>query len=127
MRNPVTSVDGYTKGMAAIGGSVSVSSTLAPRLFFRVFGLPTEQATPGAVLGWRLMAARTAAISALAARGNATARDLFLPVQVLDKAAWWWAYSRGELPRRTTLMAAAASGAIIGLDVLRRANQTELR
>lgn len=113
-------VDRRTAGMAAIGATVSVSSTVAPRTFFRLFGLPAEQATPGAVLGWRLMAVRTAAISALAARGNETARDLFLPVQLADQAAWWTAYARGDLPRRTTVMAAAASGAIIALDLARR-------
>jgi len=112
--------DPHTNAMAAIGAGVSVASTVAPRLFFRAFGLPHEQATPGAILGWRLMAARTATISALAAAGNTTARDVFLPIQILDQAAWWWAASRGELPRRTAVMAATASGAIIALDLARR-------
>ncbi len=116
-------VDRYTRGMAVIGGTVSIASTVAPRTFFAVFGLPREQATAGAVLGWRLMAVRTAAVSALAASGNTTARDLVLPIQLADQTTWWWGHHRGELPLRTTLMAAAASGAIIALDVRRRLDQ----
>lgn len=112
--------DPYTKAMAAIGMSVSVSATVAPGLFFRVFGLPAGDATGGARLGWRLMAVRTAGISVLAATGNTTARDAFLPVQIMDQAAWWWGWSRGELPARTATTAAVASGAIIALDLRRR-------
>ncbi len=111
--------DAYTRGMAAIGGAVAIASATAPRRFLGLFGVGAD-ATGAAVLGWRLFAVRTAAISALAARGDATARDLFLPVQVLDQAAWWWGYRRGELPLRTALMAASASGAIIALDLARR-------
>jgi len=35
---------------------------------------------------------------AVAAGGNGTARDTFLPAQVLDQATWWWGYSRREIP-----------------------------
>lgn len=107
------------QGMAAVGGAVALASALAPGTFLRLFGLG-DDATGGAVLGWRLFAVRTAAISALAARGDRTARDLFLPVQVADQVAWWWGYRRGQLPLRTALMAGAASGAIVALDVRRR-------
>lgn len=117
---PAPTVDRHTRGMAAIGATVSVAATVAPRTFFAVFGLPPRDATGGARLGWRLMAVRTAAISVLAAGGNTTARDLFLPVQLADQATWWWGHARGELPLRTTAMAATASGAIIALDLLRR-------
>lgn len=118
--SPTLTTDPYTRGMAAIGGTVSVAAALAPRRMLRLFGLPPEQATGAALLGWRLMAVRTAAISGLAVAGNPTARDLFLPVQFADQATWWWGHARGELPRRTTVMAATASGAIIALDLLRR-------
>ncbi len=111
--------DLYTKGMAAIGGAVAVGSATAPARFLALFGI-ADHATGGAVLGWRLFAVRTAVIAGLAARGDATARDVFLPVQLMDQAAWWWGYRRGELPLRTAAMAAAASGAIIALDVRRR-------
>lgn len=110
-----------TRGMAAIGLSVSLAATLAPGLLFRTFGL-SDPPSGAARLGWRLFAVRTAAISVLAANGNTTARDLFLPVQALDQVSWWWGWSRGEIPLRTAAMAAAASGAIIGLDLRRRRN-----
>lgn len=106
--------------MAAIALAVAASATLAPRPFLRLFGLGPEEATGAALLGWRLFAVRTAGIGVLAARGNPTARDAFLPVQVLDQACWWWGHRRGELPLRTALLAATASGAIIGLDLYRR-------
>lgn len=112
--------DRHARGMAAIGITASVSSAVAPRLFFRLFGLSDRDATGGARLGWRLFAVRTIAISALAVRGNRTATELFGPVQVVDQAAWWWGYRRGEIPLRTALMASAASGAIIAMDLDRR-------
>jgi hypothetical protein len=111
--------DPYTRGMAAIGGTVALLSAAAPRRFLGIFGLG-EQANGAAALGWRLFAIRTATISALAAGGNTAARDVFLPVQVLDQAAWWWGYRRGELPLRTAATAATASAAIVALDVARR-------
>ena len=119
-------VEPQTRAMAAIGLGVSAASALAPVLFHRTFGL-TEEPTGSSRLGWRLFAVRTATLSVLAAQGNRTARDAFLPVQVMDQAAWWWGRSRGELPLRTTLMASVASGAIIALDVHRRSEQRSAR
>ncbi len=115
--------DPRTTAMATIGGAVAISSALAPRRFLGLFGLPEEEATGAAILGWRLMAVRTASISLLAASGSAAGRDLFMPVQVMDQAAWWWGYWRGQLPLRTALLAATASGAIIALDLARRASE----
>lgn len=108
--------------MAAVGGIVAVSSTVAPKRFLRLFGLAEDQATGAAILGWRLMAVRTASISVLAAGGNTAARDLFLPVQIMDQASWWWGYRRGQLPLRTAVLAASASGVIVALDLGRRAS-----
>ena len=72
-------------------------------------------------IGWRLVAARNVYISALALRGNETARDAFLPIQLLDQVVFWHAIATRSVPRRAGLMAAGASGAIIALDVARRA------
>jgi hypothetical protein len=77
--------------------------------------------TGAAEFGWRLFAVRTAYLSALSARGGAAARAAFLPIQLLDQAVFWHAYASGSVPRRAALMAAAASGAIIALDLSRRA------
>lgn len=106
--------------MAGIGLSVAIAASLAPRLFLRTFGI-AEAPSGATLLGWRLFAVRTATLSVLAARGNQTARDAFLPVQVMDQATWWWGHARGELPLRTAVIAAGASGAIIALDLNRRA------
>lgn len=111
--------DPHTRGMAAIGAGVSVAAAVAPRTFMRVFGVG-DDATGGAVLGWRLFAARTALLSGLALRGDATARDAFLPIQIMDQAAWWWGYGRGHVPLRTAAMASVASGAIVAFDLRRR-------
>ena len=115
--------DARTAGMAAIGGAVAIGSAVAPRVFLRAFGVPEAEVTGAAVLGWRLMAVRTAALSALAARGDPTARDLFLPVQVLDQAAWWWGHRQGEVRLRTAALAAVASGVIVALDLSRRSGR----
>lgn len=112
-------VEAETKGMAAIGLSVSVAAALLPGTFFRTFGI-TEEPSGAAKLGWRLFAVRTATISVLAASGNRTARDTFVPVQLMDQATWWWGYSRRELPLRTAVLATVASGAIVALDLKRR-------
>ncbi len=108
-----------TQAMAAIGGAVSIVSALAPKQFLGIFGVAEHDNGPGR-LAWRLFAVRTATISLLAARGDGTAQRVFLPVQLMDQAAWWWGYRRGELPLRTAGLAAAVSGAIIGLDLRNR-------
>lgn len=108
------------KAMAAVGGAASIGAVFAPRQFLGLLGIPRDDLTPAAVLGWRLFAARTAAVSLLAARGNATAREMFLPVQALDQLAWWEMYRRGELSLRAASTATALSAAIIGLDLRRR-------
>jgi len=69
--------------------SAERSSALAPKRFLRLSGLPDEEATGAAILGWRVMAVPAASISLLAASGDPAARDLFMPVQVMDQAAWW--------------------------------------
>lgn len=112
-------LDVETRAMAAIGLTVAAAATFVPETFFRTFGI-SEPASGAAKLGWRLFAVRTATISVLAAAGNSTARETFLPVQVLDQATWWWGYSRREIPLRTAVLASVASGAIIALDLRRR-------
>lgn len=108
------------RGMAAIGAGVSVASAVAPARFLRAFGVPREDVTGAATLGWRLFAVRTAYLSALAWKGDATATDAFCPVQVLDQAVFWHAFSTRSVPRRTSVLAAATSGVIVALDVQRR-------
>ena len=112
--------DPYTRGMAALGSTVALGSMFAPARLLRLFGLPKRDASGAALLGWRLMGIRTATVSVLAARGDKTAQAVFLPVQVMDQAAWWWGYRRGQLPLRTAALAATASGVLIGLDLKRR-------
>jgi hypothetical protein len=106
--------------MATIAALVAVGAAVAPVPFMRIFGIGAEQLTPSALLAWRLVAARNTMIAARAAQGDEAARDLFLPVQILDQIAWWQLHRGGHLARRPTLMAAAASGLIIALDLRRR-------
>ena len=107
--------------MAGIGATVAVGAGVAPRSFLRLFGIAPRDVTGAAAFGWRLFGVRTAYLSALAMRGDQTARDAFLPVQILDQIVFWHAYANRSVPPRAALMAAAASGAIIALDVQRRA------
>lgn len=108
------------RGMAAIAGAVAVGSAVSPRALLGVFGVPTEQVTGAAAFGWRLFAVRTAVLSGLAWRGDATARRAFLPVQALDQVVFWHAYATRSVPRRTALLAAGTSAVIVALDVARR-------
>lgn len=107
-------------GMAAIGGVVALGSAVSPRALLRLFGIPPAEVTGAAAFGWRLFAVRTGCISVLAARGNAVAQEIFLPVQVLDQAVFWHAYATRSVPRRAAVLAATASGAIVALDLVRR-------
>ena len=106
--------------MALIGAAVASGAALAPRPFLRLFGIAPEEVTGAAAFGWRLFAVRTGYLSALAFRGNDTARDAFRPVQLLDQAVFWHAFATRSVPRRAALMAAGASGAILVLDGRRR-------
>ncbi len=112
--------DRGARGMAAIGGSVAVASAVAPRAFLRLFGIAPREVTGAAAFGWRLFAVRTGYLSVLAWRGDAAAREAFLPVQLLDQAVFWHAFATRSVPRRAPVLAAATSGAIIALDARRR-------
>jgi hypothetical protein len=108
------------RGMAGIGATVAAGSALAPRPFLRLFGIGPREVTGAAEFGWRLFAVRTAYLSALALRGDPAARAAFLPVQVLDQVVFWHAFANRSVPRRAAVMAAAASGVIVALDLRRR-------
>ena len=113
--------DAAARGMAGIGATVAVGAGLAPRAFLRLFGIARRDVTGATAFGWRLFAVRTAYLSALAARGDQTARNAFLPVQALDQIVFWHAFFDRSVPRRAAVMAASASAAIIALDLKRRA------
>ncbi len=108
------------RGMAAVTGTVALGSAVSPRTFLRPFGIAAEDVTGSAALGWRLFAVRTAFLGARAARGDEAARAAFLPIQALDQVVFWHAFATRSVPRRAALGAAAASGAIVALDLLRR-------
>jgi hypothetical protein len=112
--------DRATLAMAAIGGAVATGMAVSPRAFLRPFGVPPEEVTGAGALGWRLFAARTGYLSARAAAGDASAREAFLPIQLLDQAVFWHAFATRSVPRRTAVLAAATSGAIVALDSIRR-------
>lgn len=106
--------------MAAIGGGVAVASMISPRRFLRIFGIAPDEVTGAGAFGWRMFAVRNAYLSGLAWGGNATAREAFLPVQLLDQLVFWSAFKTRSVPRRAAVLAATTSGAIIALDVARR-------
>ena len=111
---------GARAGMLAIGGSVGVVAAVAPDLLLRAFGAPAGSLTPAGRLGWRLFAARNLYLTASALRGDPAAEAAFGRLQALDQVAFWAAFARGDLPRRTSGLAIAASGAIVALDQVRR-------
>jgi hypothetical protein len=108
------------RGMIAIAGTVAFASAFSPRLFLSAFGIRPQDVNGVALFGWRLFAVRTGFLAMLAWRGNETAREAFLPIQILDQAVFWQAFATRSVPRRASLMAAAASGVIIALDLWRR-------
>jgi hypothetical protein len=63
---------------------------------------------------------RTAVIGAAALRGDERARAAFLPVQIADQAVFAHALRTRAVPPRAAVMAMAASGVIIALDLATR-------
>lgn len=103
--------------MESIAALVAVGAGMAPRRFLRLFGVPGREVTGAAAFGWRLFAVRTAYLTALAVRGDESARNASLPVQMLDQVVFWHAIANRSVPRRAAALAATASGAIIALDL----------
>ncbi len=108
------------RAMATIGLTVGVAAAVAPTQLQRVFGVPSSQITASGHFGWRLFAMRNLYLSGLALAGERSAIAAFLPVQLLDQVVFWQAFATRSVPRRTSTRAAAASGVIIGVDLVRR-------
>lgn len=106
--------------MLAIGGAVGLAAAVSPDLLLRGFGVPAGSLTPAGRLGWRLFAARNLYLTTRAAQGDPAAADAFGPLQALDQVAFWAAFARADLPRRTSGLAILASGSIVALDQVRR-------
>lgn len=106
--------------MIAVGGTVGLAAAVAPRLLQRAFGVPDEAITGAGQFGWRLFAARNLYLTARALRGDPTAIDAFGHLQAIDQVVFWHAFATRSVPRVTSVLAAATSGAIVALDVHRR-------
>lgn len=106
--------------MLSIGGAVGGVALVAPDLLLRTFGVAGGDLTPAGRLGWRLFAARNIYLTVQATRGGQGAEDAFGPIQALDQAIFWHALYKRDLPRRTSVLAIAASSAIVALDLVRR-------
>ena len=116
---PWTSRDSQN-AMIAVGGAVGIAAAVSPRLLQRTFGIPEDAIKGAGQLGWRLFAARNLYLSARALRGDQVAIDAFGHLQALDQVVFWHAFATRSVPRVTSLLAAATSGVIVGLDVHRR-------
>lgn len=106
--------------MIAIGGGIGLGAAISPALLQRTFGIPASETTGAGAFGWRLFATRNLFLTARALQGDATAIAAFGQLQVLDQVVFWHAFARRSIPRRTAVLAAATSAAIVVLDVHRR-------
>jgi len=113
--------DRPTQAMAAIAGTVAAASALSPRTLLRAFGIAPAEVTGAAAFGWRLFAVRTGYVAVQALRADASATASFLPIQAMDQVVFWHAYRTRSVPRRAAVLAAVTSGAIVALDLRRRA------
>ena len=109
-----------TAGLTLVMG---IGSALSPRLFLRGLGVNPREVTGAGAFGWRLLAMRNLVVGIRALRGEESSRDLLLPVQVADRRVFAHAYKTRSVPRGGALLAMAGSGAIIVLDLLRRAER----
>jgi hypothetical protein len=117
--------EGLGRVNAAIALTVGLAGAASPRTLLGLFGVDRREVTGAAAFGWRLFAARNLVIGFEAYRGNRTALDLFLPVQLLDQIVFAHALRAGAVPRSGAMMAMATSDVIIALDLLRRAAKAE--
>lgn len=99
---------------------MGLAAAVSPRRLQRLFGVPDDAITGAGQLGWRLFAARNLYLTAQAVRGDRTALDAFGHLQPIDQVVFWHAFATRSVPRVTSLLAAATSGAIVGLDLHRR-------
>lgn len=106
--------------MIALGGSVGIAAALAPTFLQRSFGIAADDVTGSNKVGWRLFATRNLYLTARAMKGDPTAIQAFGHLQSLDQVVFWHAFAKRSVPRRTAVLAAAASAAIVGLDIHRR-------
>lgn len=100
---------------AAVATAVGVAAALSPRLLLRLFGVPPAEVTGAAAFGWRLFAVRNLFVGGAALRGDRAARDLILPVQLVDQLVFQHAYRTRSVPRRASALAMAVSGGLIAL------------
>lgn len=106
--------------MVAIGGSVGLLGYVVPGALQRAFGIPPAEIRGAGEVGWRLFAARNLYLTVAALRGHEWAIRAYGPLQGLDQVVFWHALVTRSVPRRTAVLAIAASGAIVALDVQRR-------
>ena len=108
-RNPGEAI---WKSVSAGAFLIGLGFALAPRRIARLYGLPVDELTGASDFAWRLFAARNLVVGGAALAG-AAARQLILPVQVVDQAIFLHALATGTVPKRTALSAIATSAAII--------------
>lgn len=113
--------DATSRAMLAIGGTVGVAALVSPTTLQRLFAVPAEDIRGPGQLGWRLFGARNVYLTWRALGGHPDGLAAYGPLQALDQAVFWDAFARRSVPRVTSSLAIAASGAIVALDVRRRA------
>lgn len=105
---------------AGIATAVGAGAALSPKLLLRAFGIAPGEVTGAAAFGWRLFAVRSLFVGVAGLRGDRAARDLILPVQLVDQLVFQHAYRTRSVPRRASVGAMAVSGVLIALTGLTR-------
>lgn len=105
---------------AGLATAVGVGAAVSPTLLLRLFGIAPGEVTGAAALGWRLFAVRNLFVGIAGLRGDAQARALILPVQLVDQVVFQHAYRTRSVPRRASVGAMAVSGVLIALTGLAR-------
>lgn len=100
---------------AVVGTGVGLLAMAAPRQLVRLFGGDPDEVGGFASLGWRLFAARNLVIAPAAFLGSTAARDAVLAIQAPDQLVFAHGLLSGSIPRRSSLLAMAASGAVVAL------------
>lgn len=105
---------------AVVALAVATGALLSPETLVRAYGVDGKEMTGIGAFGWRLFAMRNVALGVSVLRGSAAARDMFLPIQILDQAVFAHAYRSGSVPKPAAIGAMVTSAVIIGLDLVRR-------
>lgn len=106
--------------MASIAGGVAALAIARPTLLVRMLLMDPRELDGAGLLALRLFATRNVWVVWRSLHADRSAQEAYLEIQYLDQVVFWQAAAAGTIPKRTAVLAASISGAIILAGTRRR-------